>query len=84
MQRHYLWSAVLLMLLLLGCAPDLPKEVAEAYSNLPEKLDFNIHVKPILSDKCYVCHGPDKAKQKAGLRLDMVEAAYAALPEHPN
>lgn len=66
-----------------SCSPDLPDEVAEAYKNLPEKLDFNIHVKPILSDKCYLCHGPDKANQKAGLRLDMAESAYGALPEHP-
>jgi hypothetical protein len=50
---------------------------------LPSALDFNIDVKPILSDKCFACHGPDKAKQKAGLRLDLAENAYATLPESP-
>ncbi|GAB5555340.1 MAG: DUF1553 domain-containing protein [Saprospiraceae bacterium] len=72
-----------MILSLCSCAPELPDDVAEAYKKLPEKLDFNIHVKPILSDKCYLCHGPDKANQKAGLRLDFAESAYSPLPEHP-
>ena len=42
----------------------MPKEVALELKNLPNEIDFNIHVKPILSDKCFACHGPDKAKQK--------------------
>ena len=61
----------------------LPEDVAVAYKNLPATLDYNQHVKPILSDKCFACHGPDKAKQKAGLRLDLADAAYAPLPESP-
>ena len=52
-------------------------------NSLPEKLDFNMHVKPVLSDRCFACHGPDQAKQKAGLRLDLAEAAYGELPENP-
>jgi len=57
--------------------------VAIAYKDLPPRLDYNIHVKPVLSDKCFACHGPDKAKQKAGLRLDVPEIAFAALLENP-
>jgi Protein of unknown function (DUF1553)/Protein of unknown function (DUF1549)/Concanavalin A-like lectin/glucanases superfamily/Planctomycete cytochrome C len=68
---------------LVSCSPDLPKEVALAYRELPGKLDYNLHVKPILADKCFACHGPDKAKQKAGLRLDMDSSAFAELPENP-
>src|ERR1700754_1262325 len=64
--------------------PVLPKDVGDAYSQLPDKLDYNIHVKPILSDKCFACHGPDKNKQKAGLRLDFAEFAYANLAENPD
>jgi hypothetical protein len=60
----------------------LPEDVRVAYQKLPKALDYNIHVKPILSDKCFACHGPDKAKQKAGLRLDIAEHAYAPLPEN--
>jgi len=59
----------------------LPPDVKQAYEALPGSLDYNIDVKPILSDKCFACHGPDKAKQKAGLRLDIAQFAYADLPE---
>ncbi len=69
--------------LLSSCTPDLPKEVASAYGTLPDKLDYNLHVKPVLSDKCFSCHGPDKAKQKAGLRLDEELSAFGDLPESP-
>lgn len=57
--------------------------MALAYEELPETLDFNIHVRPILSDKCILCHGPDEAKISAGLQLHHPETAYAELPEHP-
>lgn len=61
----------------------LPEEVAEAYKTLPAVIEYNQHVKPILSDKCFTCHGPDKSKQKAGLRLDLPASALAPLPESP-
>jgi hypothetical protein len=69
--------------LLISCSPDLPKDVAAAYAALPDKIDYNLHVKPVLFDKCFSCHGPDKAKQKAGLRLYIASFAYAALPKSP-
>ncbi|MEM9886743.1 MAG: DUF1553 domain-containing protein [Bacteroidota bacterium] len=62
----------------------LPETVAIAYAELPKDLDFNVHVKPILSDKCFACHGPDKGKIKAGLQLHLAETAYAPLPDHPD
>jgi hypothetical protein len=58
---------------------DKPADIVAAEANLPEKVDYNLHVKPILSDRCFACHGPDKAKQQAGLRLDTPEGAYEAL-----
>jgi len=63
--------------------PALPEDVEMAYEKLPEKVDFNQHVKPILSDKCFICHGPDKAKIKAGLQLHVPELAYAESPNSP-
>ncbi|QNF34966.1 DUF1553 domain-containing protein [Adhaeribacter swui] len=60
-----------LLLALLAChEPDLPPEVEQALTQVPDKIDYNLHVKPILSDRCFACHGPDKNKQKGGLRLD--------------
>ena len=53
----------------------------EIEAKLPKKIDFNYHIKPILSDRCFACHGPDKSIQKAGLRLDTPEGAFAALTE---
>ena len=44
---------------------------------VPPKLEFNRDVRPILSDKCFICHGPDSAKRAAGLRLDQRDAATA-------
>ena len=48
---------------------------------LPDKVSYNFHVRPILPDKCFKCHGPDANKREAGLRLDKPENAYAPLKE---
>ena len=66
-----------------SCQQSIPDEIKTEYASLPEKLDYNLDVKPILSDKCFACHGPDKAKQKAGLRLDLADAAFDDLPDSP-
>ncbi len=39
-------------------------------------IDFNRHIRPLLSDRCYRCHGPDSAKRKAKLRLDTREGLF--------
>lgn len=40
-------------------------------------VDFNRDVQPILSDRCYACHGPDAGSREAKLRLDVREVAVA-------
>ena len=42
----------------------------------PDIIDYNFHIKPLLSDNCYKCHGPDANKRKAGLRLDIETDAF--------
>ncbi|MEY4661145.1 MAG: hypothetical protein RLZZ42_1097, partial [Bacteroidota bacterium] len=68
---------------MLSSPPSLPADVNAALSEINFEPDYNVHIKPILSDKCFACHGPDKAKQKAGLRLDEATAAFGPLPESP-
>ena len=49
---------------------------------LPRQVEFNRDIRPILSDTCFQCHGPDQAKRKAGLRLDLETSAKAAVDGH--
>ena len=56
-----------------------------------DEIDFNRDIRPIFSENCYACHGPDKGKRKAGLRFDVKEEAlkkldsgdYAIVPGKP-
>ncbi|GAB3757108.1 DUF1553 domain-containing protein [Spirosoma pomorum] len=85
--KHILSSAAVTLFVasvwLTACQSSVkkPEDVLVAEAKLPEKIDYNLHVKPILSDRCFACHGPDKAKQQAGLRLDTPEGAYETLTE---
>ena len=64
-----------------SCEPSIPENLEVAYQDLPEKIDFNLHVRPILSDRCWSCHGQDEAARKANLRLDQATTAFASLTE---
>ncbi len=65
----------ILGLLAQSCNQKIPDELAEVQSQLPSKIDYNLHIKPILSDRCFKCHGPDPNKREGGLRLDLVAEA---------
>ena len=54
----------------------LAATAAERGATPGKKVDFNFQVRPILSDKCFNCHGPDPRQRKAGLRLDTKEGAF--------
>lgn len=62
-------------------------------TQLPTKVDFNYHIKPILSDRCFSCHGPDKNVREAELQLDtrkggleqvLSSGHFAFVPGNPN
>jgi len=44
---------------------------------IADKVDFNYDIRPILVQKCYLCHGPDPSSRKGNLRLDTYEGATA-------
>ncbi len=55
----------------------------EAETTKEEPISYNTHIRPILSDKCFICHGPDEKQRQAAFRLDTEAGAYAALQDAP-
>lgn len=51
-------------------------------SSRSKAVSYNRDIRPILSDKCFACHGPDVNKVKAGLRLDIPSRAFAELEKN--
>src|SRR5690554_6511257 len=74
---YALCAIALLLVTYLSCG----RRGEGASGELPEKISYNFHIRPILSDKCFACHGPDANKREAHLRLDIADSAFAPLKE---
>lgn len=79
-----------LSLLVPGCDREAPTQTGVDESTLsvlvepiPDRVDYNFDVRPILSSKCFLCHGPDPGDRKAGIRLDQAAATHAPLAGQP-
>jgi len=66
--------ASLCLLLAFGFSPREGKAAGPA----PKTVEFNRDVRPVLSDNCYPCHGPDPKHREADLRLDVRDVAVSA------
>ena len=56
-------------------AADAPSATSAEHGAKPAALDYNRDIRPILSNNCFKCHGPDAAERQAGVRLDVRDAA---------
>lgn len=96
-------ALVLIILLFTGCSKQGDQSVTDVLQEtvpldakvIPTKLNFNEHVKPILSNNCFACHGPDAENNVTPFRLDSYEAitkkivkegepdSYGVVPGYP-
>ncbi|MBR9776348.1 MAG: DUF1549 domain-containing protein, partial [Cytophagales bacterium] len=80
MLRHLSYILLILLVTFLSCSEKGPESTRLTSG---DQISYNFHIRPILSDNCFACHGPDENKRESGLRLDNAEGAYAALKENP-
>ena len=77
-EPRYIPKLVVVLLILstlvlsVGCGTRMDHEVSMAYDELPSVIDYNIDIKPILSDRCYHCHG---------LTLISAKRAFGLIPK---
>lgn len=83
--KYILLSSSCIFFVLTSCNTGTSSEklvsLNENTKALPEKVDFTFDVKPIISDRCFKCHGPDKNAIEGGLSLNTPEDAFKALGE---
>ena len=71
MNSRFLTICLTVIALGLGIAAPTSQTIAQ------EKIDFGRQVKPILSDNCFACHGPDEGQRESDFRFDQKESALS-------
>jgi len=82
--HQVLWVTVFALFVFAGSASTMATQTSAAKK---ASLGYNHDIRPILSDNCFSCHGPDKNKRKGKLRLDVREVAVekdAIIPGKPD
>ncbi len=77
---HIKWFLAFVILIAIAFGVFFSGQEKPSY-NLPEYVDFNYHIRPLIAQNCFVCHGPDSSSRQAGLRLDIYEGATAKLED---
>lgn len=79
--RSFVWRVACLTLVLTFCFETDATDAVAAEPIRPanDAVDFARDIRPILSNHCWSCHGPDEQARKAGLRLDLPKSATATL-----
>ena len=83
-------SWVRVVVFFLGLSAAIGRAQDKGHTTAPRPIDFNRDVHPLLSDRCFQCHGFDEKQRQAGLRLDTEDGLFgprrrgvAVVPEHP-
>lgn len=61
-------------------APDATQWVTTRAAKVPDQVTFNAHIRPIMSNTCFACHGPDVENNLSDFRIDSYESATGPLP----
>ncbi len=78
-------ASILVINYLSSCKEEATAQtVAYGKGVLPDVVEYKLHVRPILSDRCYTCHGLDENARQGDFRLDTKEGAFAALGDEKN
>lgn len=76
-QNHDIASLALALLMIVSALVfNNPSLLAQQPQEL-NSVDFDQHILPLLSDRCFKCHGPDESTRESGLRLDTQEGAFS-------